>query len=58
MEQSIARYLVRLDAVDRYELSEVTNTPLKEKLTKLKSEMAKLDAIEQLVLAAPDQRIS
>jgi len=31
---------------------------LKETLTKLKSEMAKLDAIEQLVLAAPDQRIS
>jgi hypothetical protein len=31
---------------------------LKEKLTKLKSEMAKLEAIEKQVLAAPDQQIS
>jgi hypothetical protein len=31
---------------------------IKEKLEKLKSEMAKLDAIEKQVLASPDQQIS
>jgi hypothetical protein len=35
-----------------------TPLTLKEKLTKLKSEMAKLEAIEKQVLATPDQQIS
>ena len=59
LEQSVARYLAQLDTADRREPSEtieLKKTRLKEKLTKLKSEMAKLEAIEKQVLAAPDQR--
>jgi len=48
-----------LDTVDRWEPSEaieLKKTHLKEKLTKLKSEMAKLHAMEKQVLAVPDQQ--
>jgi transposase len=61
LEQSVARYLAQLDTADRQERSEtieLKKTRLKEKLTKLQSEMAKLEAIEKRVLAAPDQQIS
>ena len=61
LEQSVARYLARLDTADRQEHSEtieLKKTRLNEKLTKLKSEMAKLEAIEKQVLATPDQQIS
>src|ERR1700751_2699379 len=61
LEQSVARYLAQLDTADRQEPSEtieLKKKSLKEKLTKLKSEMAKLEAIEKQVLAAPDQQIS
>src|SRR5262249_8912837 len=38
--------------------NELKKTHLKEKLEKLKSEMQKLEAIEQQVLASPDKQIS
>jgi hypothetical protein len=44
LEQSVGRYLARLDTADRQEPSEtieLKKTRLKEKLTKLKSEIAK-----------------
>ena len=59
LEQSVARYLAQLDTADRQEASEtieLKKTRLKEKLTKLKSEMAKLHAMEKQVLAVPDQQ--
>jgi hypothetical protein len=61
LEESVARYLAQLDTADRQEPSEsieLKKTHLKEKLEKLKSEMEKLEAIEQQVLAAPDKQIS
>ena len=61
LEQSIARYLAQLDTADRQERSEtieLKKTRLREKLTKLKSEPAKLEAIEKQLLAKPDQQIS
>jgi hypothetical protein len=61
LEESVARYLAQLDTADRQEPSEtieLKKTHLKEKLEKLKSEMQKLEAIEQQVLASPDKQIS
>ena len=61
LEESVARYLSQLDTADLHEPSEsveLKKTYLKEKLEKLKSEMAKLEAIERQVLASPDQQIS
>jgi hypothetical protein len=61
LEESVARYLAQLDSADRQEPSEtieLKKTHLKEKLEKLKSEMQKLEAIEQQVLASPDKQIS
>ena len=61
LEESVARYLAQLDTADRQEPSEtieLKKTHLKEKLEKLKSEMDKLQAIEQQVLASPDKQIS
>ena len=61
LEESVARYLAQLDTADRQEPSEsieLKKTYLKEKLEKLKSEMAKLEAIERQVLASPDKQIS
>jgi len=60
LEQSVARYLAQLTA-DRQEQSETIELKkprLREKLTKLKSEMAKLEAIEKQLLATADQPIS
>jgi transposase len=61
LEESVARYLAQLDTADRQEPSEsieLKKTHLKEKLEKLKSEMQKLEAVEQQVLASPDKQIS
>jgi transposase len=61
LEESVARYLAQLDTADRQEPSEtieLKKTHLQEKLEKLKSEMAKLEAIEKEVLASPDKQIS
>src|SRR6185436_12945237 len=54
LEESVARYLSQLDTGDLHEPSEsveLKKTYLKKKLEKLKSEMAKLEAIERQVLA-------
>jgi len=56
LEQSVARYLAQLETADRQEPSEtieLKKTRLNEKLTRLKSEMAELEAIER---DAPDPR--
>jgi transposase len=61
LEESVARYLAQLDTADRQDPSEIVTlkkTRYKEKLEKLKSEMAKLAAIEKQVLASPDKQVS
>jgi len=61
IEESVARYLSQLDTADRQEPSEalaVRTAHLKEKLAKLASELQRLKAIEQEMLASPDQQIS
>jgi transposase len=61
IEESVARYLSQLDTADRQEPSEALATRtahLKEKLAKLASELQRLKAIEQEMLASPDQQIS
>ena len=61
LEESVSRYLSQLDTADLQDPSEtlaLKKVRIKEKLEKLKSEMAKLDAIEKQVLASPDQQIS
>jgi transposase len=61
IEESVARYLSQLDTADRQEPSEALaakTAHLKEKLAKLASELQRLKAIEQVMLASPDQQIS
>jgi len=61
LEASVARYLAQLDTADLQEPSEALaakTVHLKEKLAKLKDEMQRLAAMEQLMLASPDQQIS
>jgi transposase len=61
LEESVARYLSQLDTIDLQEPSEILALEaehLKEKLAKLESEMQRLAAMEQLMLASPDQQIS
>jgi transposase len=61
LEKSVARYLSQLDTADRQEPSEtltLKTTRLKEKLSKLESQMQRLAAIEKQMLASPDQQIS
>jgi transposase len=61
LEESVSRYLAQLDTADLQEPSETLaakTAHLKEKLTKLASEMKKLEAYEQAMLASPDQQIS
>ena len=61
LEESVARYLSQLDTADLHEPSEtieLKKTYLKEKLEKLKSEMAKLEAIEKQVFGSPDKQLS
>jgi transposase len=61
LEESVARYLAQLDTADLQDPSEALaakTAHLKEKLSKLASEMRKLDAYEKEMLVAPDQQIS
>jgi transposase len=61
IEESVARYLRQLDTADRQEPSEalaVRTAHLKEKLAKLAGELQRLKALEQEMLASPDQQIS
>jgi len=61
LEESVARYLSQLDTADRQEPSEALAAKtlhLKEKLGKIKEEMAKLAALEKRMLSSPDQQIS
>jgi transposase len=61
IEKSVARYLDQLDSADRQEPSEalaMRTTRLKEKVAKLKEEMARLEGLEAERQAAPDQQIS
>jgi transposase len=61
VEESVARYLSQLDTADLQEPSEALaakTAHLKEKLTKLASEVQRLRAIEKEMLASPDQQIS
>jgi transposase len=61
IDESVARYLSQLDTADLQEPSEalaVRTAHLKEKLAKLASELQRLKAIEQEMLASPDQQIS
>ena len=61
LEDSVARYLAQLDTADLQEPSDVLAAKmahLKEKLTKLASEMRKLEAYEKAMLSSPDQQIS
>ncbi len=61
IEESVARYLSQLDTGDLQEPMEALaakTAHLKEKLTKLATEMQRLKAIEKEMLASPDQQIS
>src|SRR5262245_51242690 len=61
LEESVSRYLSQLDTADLQEQTEAITLKrirLKDKLEKLHSEMAKLDAIEKQMLASPDEQIS
>ena len=66
IEESVARYLGQIETADRRtaagedaaETVVLTKTRLKEKLVKLEEEVKRLKAIEQQVLASPDQQIS
>ena len=61
IEASISRYLNQLDSADRQEPSEAITsrvTRLKEKIGKLKEEMARLRSLEKQMLAAADEQIS
>ena len=61
IEESVARYLDQLDSADRQEpsLARTTKTVrLKDKITKLKQEMRRLEKLEARMLATPDQQIS
>ena len=57
LEESVARYLAQLDTADLQDPSEslaAKTAHLKEKLAKLASEMQRLEALEQQMLASPD----
>ena len=61
IEESVARYLQQLDSADRQEPSDALSMRadrLREKLAKLKAEMARLEALEMERLASDDQQIS
>jgi transposase len=61
LEESVSRYLSQLDTADLQEQTAAITLKrirLKDKLEKLHSEMAKLDAIEKQMLASPDEQIS
>jgi hypothetical protein len=57
VEQSIARYLVELDAADAAAPPEESRS-LKEKIAALEEEMVRLEKLEVRMLEAPDQQLS
>jgi len=60
VERHIARYLAELDEADRGQPSvpEAQVTGLQDKLTKLKEEMVRLEALEERMLNEPDKQLS
>ena len=61
IEESITRYLHQLDSADRQEPSEAIATKvvrLKEKIGRLRQEMDRLAALDELMRQTPDQQIS
>lgn len=60
IEESFKRYLGQLDAADREEpaLAEAKTSHLKEKITKLREETARLQSVEEERLQSPDQQVS
>ncbi len=61
IEESVERYLHRLDSADRQEASLARQTRIErltDKIAKLKQEMQRLRALEAEMLAMPDQQIS
>jgi transposase len=60
VEASIARYLDAVDTADRQEgeLAEAKAERLKEKIAKLREQMAFLDTMEAAMEAAPDRQVS
>jgi transposase len=61
IEASIERYLLALETADRQEPADFTEAKvqrLKEKLDKLKEQMAKLDTVETELQKTPDKQIS
>ncbi|OJA04450.1 IS1182 family transposase [Halomonas sp. QHL1] len=60
IEESFNRYLGQLDAADREEpaLAEARTAHLKDKITKLREETARLQSVEEARLQSPDQQIS
>lgn len=60
IEESFNRYLGQLDAADRDEpaLAEAKTAHLKEKITKLREETARLQEVEKERLKSPDQQVS
>ncbi len=60
IEESFNRYLGQLDAADRDDpaLAEAKTAHLKEKITKLREETARLQAVEEERLKSPDKQVS
>ena len=61
IEESIARYLAQLDSADRQEPSEAIATKtarLQEKIGRLRQEMGRLAALDELMRQSPDQQVS
>mgnify|MGYP001570414193 CR=1 FL=1 len=60
LEESIARYLAELDRADREpaQVSEGQVSRLKEKITKIKVQMERLQQVGKLMQEAPDKQIS
>jgi transposase len=60
VEASIERYLAALETADRQEgeLAKAKSERLAEKIAKLREQMAALEALEPVVVAAPDQQLS
>jgi len=60
IDESINKYLVQIDSVDRQEASiaKVKTERLENKIAKLKKELERLNKIEKELLAAPDKQIS
>jgi transposase len=61
IEESVSRYLHQLDSADRQEPSAAhatKTTRMKEKIVRLRQEMARLEALDAHMREAPDQQIS